>query len=210
MFFNISSNPQNPIQIIFKKIESGDIASVKGFLDLGVSANATDNSWCLLHIAARHNQKEVAKLLLDSGADVNIKSWCESTPLHYAAYCGHLEVVKLLIDCGANINAKDRKGITPLYKAACWGKIEMVALLISLGADINVKTNSGYTVLHTIASNIESDCFYEHPVNNRIEIIKLLLNLGIDKETKNNDNKIATDIANYPEIQQIISNYAPN
>ena len=38
-----------------------------------------------LHYAARHNMLEVIKLLVESGADVNISGEDGLTPLHYAA-----------------------------------------------------------------------------------------------------------------------------
>lgn len=70
-----------------------------------------------LHRAAQKGRTDLARLLLDHGANVNIKGGgIEITPLHWAA--GHVEVAKLLITNGADVNAKDKYGATPLHYAA--------------------------------------------------------------------------------------------
>jgi len=46
------------------------------------------------------------KLLIDKGADVNVKNVGDRTPLMWAAMHGHTEVVRLLIDNGADVDAK--------------------------------------------------------------------------------------------------------
>ena len=46
----------------------------------------------------------MARVLLESGADVNMKL-VGTTALHLAAVTGDLELVKLLVDAGATLNA---------------------------------------------------------------------------------------------------------
>ncbi len=40
---------------------------------------------------------DIVKLLLEKGADFNLKDICVHTPLHWAAFNGHIEIVKLLL-----------------------------------------------------------------------------------------------------------------
>ena len=66
-------------------------------------------------------QKEIAKLLIANGADVNTKNKDSTTPLHQASLGGRKEVVELLIANGADVNAKvvsgTKQGLTPLDAA---------------------------------------------------------------------------------------------
>ena len=54
---------------------------------------------------------EIAKFLIENGADVNAIDVCNDTPLHYVE---NLEIAKLLLENGANVNAVDNGGSTPI------------------------------------------------------------------------------------------------
>jgi ankyrin repeat protein len=56
----------------------------------------------------------MARLLIESGADVNVQDGYKNTPLHDAAAMGNVEVVRMLLDHGANIDVIDENGKTPL------------------------------------------------------------------------------------------------
>ena len=60
-----------------------------------------------LHFAATNGHVSMVKLLVERGADVNVKSQWGQTPLHYAAGEGHVAMVKLLVELGAEVGAKD-------------------------------------------------------------------------------------------------------
>ena len=53
-----------------------------------------------LHLACRHGHVQVARLLVDHGADPNLLSKAGLTPFHLAARHGHEAVVELLLDKG--------------------------------------------------------------------------------------------------------------
>ena len=63
------------------------------------------------------NLSNVARLLLEHGADVNALSNDSSTPLHFAARRGRIEVVHVLLEHGANAGAEDDNGRTALQVA---------------------------------------------------------------------------------------------
>jgi ankyrin repeat protein len=67
-----------------------------------------------LHCAAFWGHFEVAKLLIDRGADVNALTQEKGTPLHDAARMCNAKVARLLLDSGANRDARDKDGQTPL------------------------------------------------------------------------------------------------
>jgi ankyrin repeat protein len=61
------------------------------------------------------NAVEVAKLLLENGAEVNSTNWMGNTPLHNAASeFGSLDLLALLLQKGAELNARNNDGETPL------------------------------------------------------------------------------------------------
>ena len=86
----------------------------------------------------------VAKVLIDAGADVNVKTDKGKTPLHN---CGSAEIAKLLINAGLDINAKDINGYTPLHNCC---SADVAKELIKAGADVNAKNNKGQTPLNTV------------------------------------------------------------
>ncbi len=98
-----------------------------------------------LLIAVWYNRIQVARLLLENGADSNIHRYYSQTPLHYAARYGFEEMGALLIKCGALLEPKDCSGKTPLYYAVFEEKKGAVQFLLQKGADWAVKDNEGKT-----------------------------------------------------------------
>ena len=72
----------------------------------------------------------IVKLLLDKGADVNLKDTHGLTAVQFAADADHPDIVKALLARGGKIT---------LAAAACIGDLEQVQHLIQEGADPNAK-----------------------------------------------------------------------
>ena len=100
-----------------------------------------------LHLAAFFGRPEVARLLLDRGADPN--AWATGDlsvqPLHSAVAGGHEEVAAMLIHDGADIDAPQRLGYTPLMGAAQNGMAATVQLLLARGADPRARNDDVLT-----------------------------------------------------------------
>ena len=91
---------------------------------------------------------EMAELLFDHGADVDVRDEHNMTPLHLAARQGQINIAKLLLERGADVNAQAEHGLTPLYLAAYNGHPKTAALLLERGADVNARNAYGETPLH--------------------------------------------------------------
>ena len=128
-----------------------------------------------LHIAAANGWAELAKWLIDDGANVHaqIKSdgnkmsatlkkrlnisgvWRRAgqRPLYFAATRGRVSTAKVLLTNGAKVNARNGYGHTPLHNAAWNNQTKMIRFLISNGAEVNAKSNGGATPLDNALEN---------------------------------------------------------
>ena len=88
-----------------------------------------------LHAASYVGNSEIARKLLDEGADVNDQdNKAGVTALSVAAEEGYSGVAQVLIDFGANLEASERNGYTPLSRALWRGQTEVATVLQKSGA----------------------------------------------------------------------------
>jgi ankyrin repeat protein/beta-lactamase regulating signal transducer with metallopeptidase domain len=129
-------------------IQSENVELIK-FLKGQATLNELDgDGFSELHRAASGGHADRARILLDAGADVNVRqATFKGTPLQYAASSGHAEVVKLLLDRDAAIDATDSFGRTPLMWAAQAGHMDAVRVLLDRRANPHAKTQQGWTAL---------------------------------------------------------------
>lgn len=150
---------------LMEAAEKGNIKEMERLIAAGADVNAKNDraGWTPLSRAVYNGRVDVARLLIEKGADVNAKDSAGWTPLYGAVSYGKKEVVSLLITKGADVNARNNGGVTPLHRAAVWGNKEVAELLISKGADVDAKDNAGNTPLDVAEKN------------SRTSIINLLL-----------------------------------
>jgi ankyrin repeat protein len=89
--------------------------------------------------AALYGDAASLRLLLDKGADLNLRNDAGATALMWAA--NDLEKTRLLLDRGADVNARSEDSRTALLIAAGrFGSRDVVKLLLDHGADIQAKS----------------------------------------------------------------------
>lgn len=142
---------------LFYAAKENDLEKARGLLAAGAHVNAKAGlvpmnpfaNLTSLHIAAEYGSKDVARLLVDRGADLKATDLGGKTPLHLAAAGRDTSVAMLLLAHGANVNAADDDGDTPLIIAARASNRDasMIELLVSRGGNVNAKNVDGETPL---------------------------------------------------------------
>ena len=94
--------------------------------------------------------------LINQGADVNLASGSNTTPLHVACFNGHADIVEVLIKKKAQIEAKSYS-LTPLAVAAQGGHTRCVEILARCGADVEATDDGGRTPLMLASDNRHYD-----------------------------------------------------
>lgn len=109
------SEVDTPEMNIHTAVLTGNLEVVQQHIKVGTNINEIEpmgGSTPLLSAAA-FGKTEIAKALIDAGADITISNNDGSTPLHSAAFFCQVEIVQLLIDAHADKSLKNNFGATP-------------------------------------------------------------------------------------------------
>jgi ankyrin repeat protein len=117
--------------------------------------------------------KAIASMLLDAGANLEIKDEEGMTVLAHIASFREPVMIDILLAKGADVNSQDAYGRTPLMRSPQRRTITVASKLIDAGADIHIRDNLGNTPL-----------FY---AQRNAEFVHLLLDRGAEMEAQNND-----------------------
>ena len=101
----------------------------------------------LLFDSCRRGQYEIARILLDYGANPNAVKDQGTTPLHIASERGHHDIAQLLVDGGADATKVKACGTSAVFIAALQGFPKVVQVLVRAGSDIEQPNKSGHTPL---------------------------------------------------------------
>jgi ankyrin repeat protein len=99
--------------------------------------------------AVRFGNVEVARKLVELGADVSQVDGGGLNPVARAVLGNQVEMARFLIEKGADVNHADKAGMTPLLYAASidFGDSAMIDLLVQSGARRDARTKEGLTAL---------------------------------------------------------------
>jgi len=138
-----------------------------------LNQKARNNSMSALHYAAKAGNLELARYLIEKGANVNLYGEANKTSLHIACEKNDMAMAQMLLEKGANANVyelesvgnlslysggyKRRFGNSPLHYAAQSGNLQLVQLIVESGADINAKSMEENTPLHYAAYHGHND-----------------------------------------------------
>ena len=94
-------------------------------------------NWTALHECVRKENKEMMKILVAGGANLEIKDVDGETPTFVASTSQNPELIQILLDGGANPNALAQDGWSCLMVAARSGDYGTVKALLDAGANQN-------------------------------------------------------------------------
>ena len=132
-------------QEIFDAIRANDLAKVKILMESNkaVINQKTEYGDTPLHIAALVDNDEIARYLIEHGADLDAQNGSFYTPLIRAG----LKVTKVLVENGADINFVSQNGqTTALFNALYWKDKKVAEHLLNSGAKMPEKGNRRYRI----------------------------------------------------------------
>lgn len=141
---------------ITNAVQKKHVEVVRFLLDKGADVNARGFSGRpLVSLASWVKQPELAIMLLKRGADANMNSEGEASPLEMAAmWTDSAELVKALLKSGARVEK------TGLIMACGKQSPDMLAVLLAVGFDIGATENDSYKIyscLHAAALRGSAD-----------------------------------------------------
>lgn len=174
-----------------------------------------------LHQAAASGQYDIAKYLLDHGAQPNARDFEQATPLYYVG--GHPrknspQLAELLLQRGADVDAETKDRMTPLHVAALHddAQDEIAMVLLQHGAKMDLRMVDGSTPLFlaalaakekvalllitkganvNISDNTGNSPLHAAAARNLDQVVKALIAKGATVNAKNNKGDTPMDIA---------------
>jgi len=195
---------------MYKAIETGDIETVKYLLNDGFKINSYIQRHSIftpyeqgtpLINAIIYERFDIFKLLIDYGADINMKSLnFPRSPLHFAISHHLISFVKLLIkhSCEVDNNYINQ---TPLMMAIESKSLLMVKYVAkNIERDINGKDINGEPALK-IATRWSTLQLLQYNITYICTMIKYLIDIGCDTKIKYYSHSRGTNITFIDELE---------
>jgi ankyrin repeat protein len=199
-------------QAFFDAIKGGRLDEVRSLVqDDPTLVRAQDpNGASAILVSVYHQRKDVAALLVDLGAPVDlfeasalgrvdqiqqilrtepqrVSEYAPDgfTPVALAAFFGHIDAVRALIAAGADVRApaKNPFKVQALHAAVASRNLEIVRAVLEAGADPNAQQQAGFRPIHEAGTNA-----------NRA-LAELLIARGADPTLAADSGKNAIDLA---------------
>ena len=133
-----------------RAVQNNDLIAARAALaPLGdANAKCPETGLTPLMVACGYGHRELAKWLLEQGADPNCPDRLGgSFPIHKACQGGHLGIVKLLVEQGAQLDCQcAATGHTPLMEAVWFKYTDIVEYLLQREVKLSIPTHYGFTL----------------------------------------------------------------
>ena len=144
---------------------------------------------------------EMAQLLYQRGADLDVLGLGTWTLLHAMSAKGRIDIAQWLLTRGANPNVSSDSRGTPLHIAASCGHLEVVRILLKHNADNNRRDDDGRIPLHRASWG------------GHLDIARLLLEHGADVNAREKDDSTSLHLASKEgrlEIARLLIEHGAN
>jgi ankyrin repeat protein len=180
-----------------------DLEKVKDLVEAGVDVNYREPRYgnTPLSMACQYNLVEIARYLMDKGADINLRTKTGHTPL-MAAASGSETLFHLLLEKGADPLAAQENGTTALTMLVTGilmerMPLEAIDMLLNAGVNIDESAKSGQTEGYT--------CLMMAARNKRPDLVKYLVEREADINARAADGSTALSLAGKEDDQEMIS-----
>jgi ankyrin repeat protein len=144
---------------LYYAVRDGDVETVKSAIKAGHDANMVFSGEPLIVLAAERNELEIAKILLENGADINQQrdydGYTALMSIAEGIWGSNVQLVELLLNNGADVNMVDIDGKGALEYAVNSSSDNFVtvsSMLIDAGSDLELN-DFGAQILYFASEN---------------------------------------------------------
>jgi len=152
---NDNINEDEIYEALFDACTENDVNAAREIIDknrdwININKKINHGQTALWNSVFSDDRDELIRLLLENGADPNVRENTGTTPftISFSSRHGGLDsIVKMMLEHGADVNAKDTNGLTALMNYVSRGKEEMVKFLLDKGANKHITSDNGWDAI---------------------------------------------------------------
>jgi hypothetical protein len=194
-----------PGEDLFNAAKTGNSDGVRRLLAGGADPDLQNRWWnektqrhvndlpTAMMAAIQGKHIETVRVLIEGGANLDIRNLNGETALDYAVSSRRLDTITMLLEAGAAFDTQNIKGFSPLMKAAYGGHVEVSRLLLDKGANPELgayaadptrgEGRGGETALMLVVD--------KNRYEDRLEILKMLLGAGAQIDLQDHSGRTA-------------------
>ncbi len=186
--------------------ECNSLEAMKLLLKQGASPDGRASSWPPIYRAIEYGHPDLAKWLVENGANVNIQTVERVTPLMWAIKRDFRELAEYLLEHGADVHAKDLElSFTPMHYAAKTGNVAILKRLLAAGADKNAVDRIKQTPIDVAASEGNPPAFRLLLAQYGKDERKALLDKALLNAFRNSKRNMVMTVLEYEEPKEDVA-----
>lgn len=150
-----------------------------------------------LHIAAKNGRVEFIDILVEHGADVNVRDHLGIVPMYLALQNMHDDVAWKLAEAGTDPTTLTDRGSSFLYVGVRDESPKLIDWALAGGVDVNAYRKDSRLATALMAAVGKGDA----------GLVERLLKAGADPSIKNNEELTAADLTESEEIKALLATY---